>query len=97
LETGAEGATFGIVGAVNESWDAGLDDGAGRDSVPWYLRGSLNRRRTLSCNTRCSSVQPLRAMIGGYGRETEFSARSGAVGDLRLDFRIADLVLRAIP
>jgi len=36
-------------------------------------------------------------MIGGYGRETEFSAPRGAVGDLRLDFCIAGLVLRAIP
>jgi hypothetical protein len=44
-----------------------------------------------------SSVHPLGAMIGGYGRETELSARRGAVGDLRLDFRIAGLVLRAIP
>jgi hypothetical protein len=78
-----------------------LSDGAhktlGRESVPWYLRGSSNRRQTLSCNTRCSSVHPLGAMIGGYGRETESSARRGAVGDLRLDFRIAGLVLRAIP
>ena len=36
-------------------------------------------------------------MIGGYGRETEFSAPRDAVGDLRLDFRIAGLVLRAVP
>jgi hypothetical protein len=36
-------------------------------------------------------------MMGGYGRETVFFAPRGAVGDLRLDFRIAGLVLRAVP
>jgi hypothetical protein len=36
-------------------------------------------------------------MIGEYDRETDFSAPRGAVGDLRLDFRIAGLVLRAVP
>jgi hypothetical protein len=35
-------------------------------------------------------------MIGGYDRETDFSAPRGAVGGLRLDFGIAGLVLRAI-
>ena len=29
LETGAEGAPFGIIGAVDESWDTRLDDRAG--------------------------------------------------------------------
>ena len=29
METGAEGATLGIVGAVDESWDASLNDRAG--------------------------------------------------------------------
>ena len=29
LEAGAESATFGIIGAVNETGDAGLDDSAG--------------------------------------------------------------------
>ena len=29
LEAGADGAAFGVIGAVDEAWDTGLDDGAG--------------------------------------------------------------------
>jgi hypothetical protein len=36
-------------------------------------------------------------MAGGYDRETTVFVPRGAVNDLRLDFRIAGLVLRAVP
>jgi hypothetical protein len=41
LETGADGATFGVVGTVDETWDTGLDDGAGAHAAG--LDGDVER------------------------------------------------------
>jgi hypothetical protein len=41
LETGADSATFGVVGTVDETWDTGLDDGAGAHAAG--LDGDVER------------------------------------------------------
>lgn len=47
LETGTHGATFGIVRAVDEARDAGLDDGAGAHAAG------------LKCDVQCSSCHAI--------------------------------------
>ena len=41
FEAGADGAAFGVVGTVNEAWDAGLDDSAGAHAAG--LDGDVER------------------------------------------------------
>ena len=43
FETGAEGATLGVVGGIYEAWDAGLNDGAGAHGagLQGYVKGGV--------------------------------------------------------
>ena len=43
FETGAEGATLGVVGGIYEAWDTGLNDGTGAHSagLQGYVEGGI--------------------------------------------------------
>jgi hypothetical protein len=68
LETGAEGATFGIVGAVDELWDAGLDDGAGAHGAG--LEGDIESgvNKAVVAENAC-----------GFAQDDDFSVRGGII------------------
>ena len=68
LETGAESATLGIVGGVNESWDASLDDSAG-------AHGAGLERDIESGVGKAIVAEDLR----GFAQDYNFGMRSGVI------------------
>ncbi len=68
LKTGAEGATFGIIGAVDESWDTRLDDcaGAHRARLERDIKSGVGKA-IVAENSR------------GFAQHNDFGMRSGII------------------
>ncbi len=66
FETGADGAAFGVVGAVNEARDASLDDGAGAHAAG--LDGDVER-------SICKAVVAEKA--GGFAKNNNLGVSAG--------------------
>ena len=68
FEAGADGAAFGVVGAVDEAWDAGLNDGA-----------SAHATRLDRDVERSTGEAVVAEKAGGFAKDNHFRVGSGVI------------------